>query len=180
MHKVPLNRSLGVFLAVWAAAPVQTYAQDVPTGCSPGAATQGMLERRLRLFVDDAFAEIRESNGLERLTEDVERAVVIDDQICDAVVARALEVYNEITEPVDVPDAKKKKDKGGKTKGKGADDPQSQMAVTREDADFAVLQYGPYYAVLILFDHGDVIVGGYTSMLVFRSDTLEFLGHILV
>ncbi len=192
-----LIKSSRVSISLLLLAPAVAYAQDVPKACGELAHAEIILERHLDLFVDDEFAGFRERSKIQQLNPGVERARVTDKTVCDRVMRVALKALNEIFEIVDEKDNQDNDDedddddredldlrKGHVDDDQDDDDDEEDLDLTEEHVDFAIFQYGPYFAVEIEFKAPEGY-GGYTPFLIFQdddedADDLEFLGWIMV
>ncbi len=196
MHPRHLIKSSPVSLSMLFFAPVFAHAQDVPKACGELAHAEIILERHVDLFVDDEFAWFREGSKIQQLNPGVERARVTDKKVCKRVMRAALKALNEIFEAVDEKaNEDNDDDKGDDDDGEDSDlrkkhddddDDEEDLDLTKEHVDFAIFQYGPYYAVEIEFKAPEGY-GGYTPFLIFQDDDddddgddLEFLGWIMV
>ena len=136
--------------------PVVASGQNVPKQCGELPFTEAVLELHSDLFISDELAGFRERHNIQQLTPDTERAVVTDRAVCREVMKAAVAVINEQISP--------------------------STRTNRNQIDFAVFQYGPYYLVVTATKvprRVDVAVQGYGVNLVFLAATLEFLGWIL-
>lgn len=125
-------------------------------GCGTMANKDGQLRFFGKYFFEAEYAVMRDPNGVQQVSPTDSIYVVSDSATCDAVMTALL--------------TELRKNPGW---------------TAWEDAgyEFAVLRYGPYYAVhLQRLDNSapDVIHPGYTSLLVLRKSDLALLVEWLV
>lgn len=133
--------------------PAAAAAQGPEKACGELRSTEWELEAFAELFLADEFDWFRADIGIERLEPGAARTVVAEPRTCRNVVRAVRKVLREIYE----------------------------SAPQLNSLDYAIFQFGPYYAVLLRprqIEGADI--AGYSDLLVFRSDTLEYLGSILV
>jgi hypothetical protein len=141
-------------LAVTVESPVLAQSSAPSAGCGSMENAQGELEGFEKYFRDDEYANVRR-NVIRKLTADESQMVVTNQGKCQAVLQAALTMLRRYD-----PDWSRDEQRG---------------------YDFTVLQYGPYYAILVKV--GDDPVSGpaaYYPLIVFQSRGLSYVTTIIV
>lgn len=149
-----MNIRISFFALLLLLLPVALPAQVGGDKCGSWEGADIRLDELAAYFVAAEHAEFREGM-IEQVSADAPRIVVTNRQECTKVVNAALKVL------------------------RSAD---GWREMHRLGFQHNVFRYGPYYAVVVLQNvpEGEVRVGGYAIMLIFRADDLEYLGAGLV
>ncbi|MDP3774267.1 MAG: hypothetical protein Q8Q85_08375 [Gemmatimonadales bacterium] len=133
--------------------PATAAAQGSTRACGELSHAELDLEALAHLFFEDEFAWFRDDIGIAQLDPAAPRSVVTDPRTCRVVVRAVRNALRDIYD----------------------------HAPPLNSFDYAIFQYGPYYAVLLQSKPVEgVQIAGYSDLLIFRAATLEYLGSILV
>ncbi len=141
-----------VALVLWLPSP--GWSQNAPDRCGDLTATQDRIDRLGRYFTDDQYAWWRQAVNVQQLGLSEVKAAVTSRQVCGKV-ARAVE-----SELKKAPDWREIQTNGYR---------------------YRIFQFGPYYvALVILRAPPGTEESGWARLMVFRADTIAFLGESLV
>lgn len=163
MHRVSLmGLTVGLFVSSMMTASVEAQKQEVlPPPCGGGDREEAefYLENYRSVFFAADQNGLRSRLGIERLGPGATVEVVDEPRICNRLIRRVLDALN------------------GKV---WADPAHPSERVRRNEIAYQFFRYGPYLlAVVSPPDDPDVSFMGYSTMLVFAKNDLNFLGSFL-
>jgi hypothetical protein len=144
------HASLAVISLVVMSCTAAAQQRPAPRVCGDRGRAERTLERQAELFTADSHAEFRERNSIQRLAADAEMRVVTDPRVCGRLMGLLRERVAKSWEP----------------------------SPNLSDIEWAVFQYGPYYA--IIYDFKRDVSGGPIPFLIIDAKTLEVVAEILV
>lgn len=150
MARICIAVGVAASLAAAVLAPRAIHAQQADQ-CGVAEEDNFSLEHFAPIFTDSEYAEFRQQRGITEVPPAAPRETVRDAKVCQRLLLAARKAAREVY----------------------------RKHLNLRNQELVFLRYGAYYAVVISPKHPPgASINGYGQVLIFRADTLEYLGFI--